>query len=337
MFRLLLPTILMVMLALACTTSLTEEDVRRITQEEAIRGPQGESGPVGPQGEPGLQGEQGIVGPQGSPGQAGEQGSQGEIGTTGQQGPVGEMGETGLQGPQGETGPTGERGLTGPQGQRGPAGLQGHRGLTGPQGPPGEPGPQGERGPAGPAGHSAATNPTPRPTATATPVPTARPSQSVNDGDWRYFGPECPDGYENCVSFPSDDSFIALDAYEDTNEDFYDKPSISISCFREQPFFAFDGGGPSIALGQTGMNIRWVTQDPEQGTHFRTDSGSDDLETIWFTDRDTRAILGLIQDAERQSTDITIGAVGEYDAVVVADFDVTGFTTNYQRLPCSAG
>ncbi|MBO5239826.1 MAG: collagen-like protein [Clostridia bacterium] len=53
---------------------------------------QGEQGPVGPQGEQGIQGEQGPVGPQG------EQGIQGE------QGPAGPQGEQGIQGEQGPAG-----------------------------------------------------------------------------------------------------------------------------------------------------------------------------------------------------------------------------------------
>ncbi len=65
----------------------------------------GQQGPVGPQGEQGLQGETGPQGPQG------EQGLQGETGPQGPQGEQGLQGETGPQGPQGE------QGLQGPAGK----------------------------------------------------------------------------------------------------------------------------------------------------------------------------------------------------------------------------
>ena len=179
----------------------------------------------------------------------------------------------------------------------------------------------------------------PLPTATATPShtpipPTPLPAISANSGDWRYFGPDCPGAYDNCASFASESVFMSLRAYYDTNESFYDEPGIRISCFQGAPNFTFDSGGPWIGLGEMGLSVRYEDQDVNQGTWYRTDKGSDDLESVWFSDRDTQAILGFIENADRQSKNVTIGASSDYDTVV-SDFDVTGFTANFQRLPCS--
>ena len=154
----------------------------------------------------------------------------------------------------------------------------------------------------------------------------------MDNGDWTYFGPECPSGFDNCAIITSDFRFITLDAYDDTNESFYDTPDIDVSCLLGGAFFTFNGGGPWIALGETGFSL--AIGDGERNW-FITDRGSDDLESIWFDDDDEQSIIELIQIAERQGDTIRIGAVSEYDSVVVAWFDVTGFTVNYQRLPCS--
>ena len=154
------------------------------------------------------------------------------------------------------------------------------------------------------------------------------------NGDWIYFGPDCPDAYDNCTAFASDYPFINLGAYYNTNESFYDEPDILISCFDEDANFTFDGGGPWIALGEAGLNIRFADLGPEEGTYYWTDRGSDDLERIWFSSRDAKSILEFFKQAERQGKDVRIGVSGDY-ATVVADFDVAGFTANFQRLSCS--
>jgi len=100
-------------------------------------GPQGETGPQGPQG---IQGETGPQGPQGIQGETGPQGPQGDQGIQGIQGI---QGETGPQGIQGETGPQGPQGIQGETGATGPTGATGDTGATGPQGDQGIPGPSG--------------------------------------------------------------------------------------------------------------------------------------------------------------------------------------------------
>ena len=177
---------------------------------------------------------------------------------------------------------------------------------------------------------------TPSPTRmppTLTPTPTLAPP--ADSGDWRYFGPECPDAYDNCVSFSTGTSFMSLDAYWDTNESFYDAPNIKFGCgARKQSAFTFDGGGPWIGLSESAINIRFEEYGPEQGTRLETAFGSDDLETVFFSERDDIQIYVLLEDADQQGKDLTMAVVGDY-ATVVANFDVTGFTTNFQRLPCS--
>jgi hypothetical protein len=88
----------------------------------------------------------GLFGPQGATGPAGPQGAQGP---TGAQGPAG---PTGAQGPTGGTGPTGPQGAQGPAGGTGPTGPQGAQGTQGGAGPTGSQGAQGAQGPAGPTG-----------------------------------------------------------------------------------------------------------------------------------------------------------------------------------------
>ena len=88
-------------------------------QLENLKGPKGDTGPVGPQGLTGPQGPKGDTGPQG---------------LTGEQGPKGDKGDVGPQGPQGIQGLTGPEGPIGPQGIQGPQGEKGDKGDTGSSG-----------------------------------------------------------------------------------------------------------------------------------------------------------------------------------------------------------
>ena len=127
----------------------------------ACAGPQGETGPQGPAGQPGPQGSEGPKGDPGDIGPQGPPGSKGDAGEPGQQGPAGptgDIGATGQQGPEGQQGPQGPAGEAGPKGDpgapgsAGPAGPRGESGATGPQGLPGPTGPEGEKGDTGPEG-----------------------------------------------------------------------------------------------------------------------------------------------------------------------------------------
>ena len=150
--------------ALACSSGLTQEQVRDIARTEAEGvladaskqpsppGPAGPPGPTvspGPRGEPGAQGPKGDVGP---PGSQGERGIAGPMGPPGAQGPKGDVGPPGSQGERGIVGPMGPPGVQGPKGDVGPPGSQGERGIAGPMGPPGAQGPTGDVGPPGATG-----------------------------------------------------------------------------------------------------------------------------------------------------------------------------------------
>ena len=92
---------------------------------------QGNTGPQGPQGEPGPAGTQGVAGAQGPQGDVGPTGQQGAIGPQGLQG---DPGPTGIQGVAGAQGPQGDVGPQGPQGDAGAQGIQGIQGIPGPAG-----------------------------------------------------------------------------------------------------------------------------------------------------------------------------------------------------------
>ena len=103
----------------------------------------GPTGPVGPDGAPGITGPQGHAG---QPGLPGLQGPPGQDGLPGLQGPPGQPGLPGLQGPPGQDGLPGLQGPPGQDGLQGAQGEAGNIGLPGLQGPPGELGPTGQKG-----------------------------------------------------------------------------------------------------------------------------------------------------------------------------------------------
>ena len=146
-------------IALACSSGLTQEQVRDIARTETegvLADASKPAGPAGPIGPPGLQGERGPAGPiglVGPPGLQDERGLAGPMGPPGPQGPKGDVGPPGATGAQGTPGARGLQGAQGPNGDVGPPGLQGERGLTGPTGPPG---PQGTKGDVGPPGATGA-------------------------------------------------------------------------------------------------------------------------------------------------------------------------------------
>ena len=100
------------LLTMACTAQgVSEEEVRRLIQEESVAGAEGPIGPVGsvgPQGERGEAGSTGIPGTQGEPGPSGPQGERGERGPAGPRGEQGQQGEQGTQGEQGAQGAAGK-------------------------------------------------------------------------------------------------------------------------------------------------------------------------------------------------------------------------------------
>lgn len=131
-------------------------------------------GPMGPQGERGMQGPAGesVVGPQGPQGEKGLQGAPGERGGDGAIGPKGDTGERGEKGAEGPQGPQGVMGSQGEPGQRGEAGARGEKGDRGDAGQVGERGLQGERGEAG------------RDAAEIHPLPEIEPGKRYARGVW---------------------------------------------------------------------------------------------------------------------------------------------------------
>lgn len=102
-----------------------------------LRGPPGDTGPIGDRG------------PAGATGPAGDPGPRGPTGLTGDRGDTGPQGARGEQGQPGNPGATGAKGDKGDTGDQGPAGADGRDGLDGEpgaEGPPGEPGDPGEPG-----------------------------------------------------------------------------------------------------------------------------------------------------------------------------------------------
>jgi collagen type VII alpha len=153
--------------------------------DSTVPGPQGDLGPVGPQGNAGVDGANAytiavteeafsgnvstwlasLVGPQGD---QGEPGIQGNTGTTGDTGPAGSQGNAGVDGANAyviavEDGFVGNTTswlltLVGPQGADSTVpGPQGNAGATGPQGPIGNTGAQGNAGIQGPIGNTGST------------------------------------------------------------------------------------------------------------------------------------------------------------------------------------
>ena len=92
--------LLVMLIGLACSGGLTEQEVRQIAQEHSVPGPKGDRGDVGPQGPRGDRGDVGPQGPRGDRGDVGPQGPKGDRGDVGPQGPKGDRGDVGLQRPR---------------------------------------------------------------------------------------------------------------------------------------------------------------------------------------------------------------------------------------------
>ena len=165
-------------------------------------------------------------------------------------------------------------------------------------------------------------------------IETPTPAPAGN-GDWTYFGPECPDRYENCAYETSDDSkFISLTAYQDEGRPVHERANIMIMCFEGNPYFSLDASGRQVAAKDAVLNVRFVGQSPDEGISSLIEGWSDDLELVWPSTGDETEIIRFLGSAELQRRGVTLEISGGPDAVT-AHFDVTGFTTNFQRLPCS--
>ena len=163
-------------------------------------------------------------------------------------------------------------------------------------------------------------------------TPTPPPA---GNGGWTYFEYDCPPEYDNCVSTKPDDlNFISLRAYQDGGTPPSERAEIRIGCSEESPQFSLDGWGRRIGAKDAVLNVRFAGQRREEGTSYLPEGWLDDLEIVWLSRGDSTEMIRFIESAEVQRRDVTIEISGG-PTNVVAHFDVTGFITNFQRLPCS--
>ena len=95
-------------------------DKDALKDDPDFKGPKGDKGDTGAQGEQGPKGEKGDTGAQGEQGPKGEKG---DTGAQGEQGPKGEKGDTGAKGDKGDKGDTGAPGKDGKDGKDGGVGT----------------------------------------------------------------------------------------------------------------------------------------------------------------------------------------------------------------------
>ena len=177
----------------------------------------------------------------------------------------------------------------------------------------------------------------PAPTPTPTPTRSPAPRRTQSDGDWTYFGSECPGAYSNCVHFSSENNFIALDPFNHYSADFYEKdPYITIVCDSSGMVFEFNTGVPGIGIGETVLGIAIL--DGEK-TFFYTYQGLSG--SVWFMGADLFDILTVIDEAERRAEVLEIWASADMNddladrVSMLAYFNPQGFLDNYYRLSCA--
>ena len=183
--------------------------------------------------------------------------------------------------------------------------------------------------------------PTPVPTPTATPQPTPTP---VPLGQWRYYGRDCPKAFSNCHYQKTRLFGIELTAFWHPEPRLWDSPVLMLHCdtstHRWLRFHLYSGGpkisewarvletevefnvgipGPSDAFdtalkGRPGNNI--------EGLYYDRD------ETLTASENEALQIVRIIREAERLGKPIYVASF------YGGQFDVTGFSNQYLRLPC---
>ena len=114
----------------------------------------------------------------------------------------------------------------------------------------------------------------------------------------------------------------------------FERAGIFIGCWEGTPDFTLNASGRQIASEEAALKIRFVGQRSEEGISPLIEGWSDDLELVWPSTGDSTEIVRFLESAEIQRRGVTAEISGG-PAAVTAHFDVTGFTTNFQRLPCS--
>ena len=132
-----------------------------------------------------------------------------------------------------------------------------------------------------------------------------------------------------------DDRFISLEAYQDAGKPRLERSRIRTGCWEGNSYFILDGWDRQIASKEAVLNIRLSGQNPEEGISSLVGwSIPNHLKFVRANIGDETNILKFLQDAEIQQRDVTLEVSGGPTAVT-AHFDVTGFSTNFQRLTCS--
>lgn len=104
------------------------------------------------------------------------------------------------------------------------------------------------------------------------------------------------------------------------------------------PHFVFVGGGPTIGGADSkGLLIFFIDESPGDDTLRFQSHTNTEPEWISFGFEASVGIVSFLEKAERQNRHVRIAVLASNyeDDVLLADFDVSGFTTNYERLACS--
>lgn len=182
--------------------------------------------------------------------------------------------------------------------------------------------------------------PTPQPsatpvstsTSTPTPLPTATPSpRPVNDGNWLYFGPDCPGSQPNCAEFPTEFHFIALAAEFHMNDTSDNPPGVLVGCFPDGLAMRVTTGGPKLVGAATGGV--WIgTDDDPVAEHIVPQFQGD--EVVEFDKAQSITLLQAMQQAEsaEQTFIVVLTHAGGAEG---GRYFLDGYTANYWRLPCA--
>ena len=151
------------------------------------------------------------------------------------------------------------------------------------------------------------------------------------DGAWEYWGPECPDVYENCNPSPTKFERMNLVPLGDWTANPLSRPWIGITCWEGSPLLMFFSSGEQISeSGGTSLTVALHGEDPV-GSYSST---SAEGRGASFGPPDVDEILDLMSIAESEDRELGMVAVGKER--VEYRFDVTGFDRNLARLPCGA-
>ena len=100
--------------------------------------------------------------------------------------------------------------------------------------------------------------------------------------------------------------------------------------------FIFNGGGPTIG-GEDSKRllIYFIDETPSDGLVYDSHTNTEP-EWISFGHTASVGIINFLQKAESENRHVRIAVLDAEGDVLLADFDVAGFETNYHRLACSS-